>query len=636
MRTGRLAALLLLALPLAAQVPPSRFERELPVAATGWHRLDLDPSTRGKMTPDGRDLRLWDPDGREVPYRLLSRTEGGGPVEARVLALSEGTAGWLVEFDLGPAVPLHRSFRFEFANRAVASGCNLEGSADRAEWVPLAQGDLFRLGESEGLSTTTLAYPVSSARYLRLLWPRGAGYPDVRRAEVEPAPAAAETLLEVALSLVPEGEMPGGRVYRVTLPGAGTDLRRLRLEWEGAGSLSYRLGAAEGGRWATVAEGALAREMEGGAPEVALRLERPESPELRLEVASGTVPPPRITGVWGAFQVQRAVFRAESVGRFRMTYGSFGLAPPAYPSFAPPAAPEELPSVRPGPEREVAPPGLPAARAAEGAPMPAASFASAWEVQAPDAPAGSLVRLEIPADLYGVARSDLGDLRLESGGKQVPYLLHSPPEPVLAGQWLGQRPVAGRQKGESEIALSAVAPGLPLTGLEMRAPASAFHRPVAARFSGQGVRPGLEAQAPRYYGDWTCPGTSDLPARLVIPLWGSGSGDLLLTFTDGDNPPLPSVDLLLWRRGHLLLFVAPEGPVRLMAGSPGLTAPRYDLPALSGQLLAMPAARGALSPVPGGGGRTGSKGVWFALVGVLILCGAALLFILARALKRPA
>jgi len=636
MRIRGIAALLFSALPLFAQVPPSRFERALPVAAPGWCRLDLDPETRGKMTPDARDLRVWDPDGREVPFRLLERLSGAGPVEARVLAVQEGPAGWVMEFDLGPEVQRHRAFRFEFGNRAAASGCTLEGSEDRARWTPLSQGDLFRLGESAELSTTVLAYPVTTARYLRLFWPKGAGYPDVRRAEAEPAPPSTETLLEVALALHPEGTLPGGRVYRVTLPGAGADLRRLRMVWSGPGSVSYRLSEAVEGRWITVAEGAIARTLDGATPEVSVRLEHPDSPELRLELASGAPPPPSLTAVWGAFEPQRAVFRAEQAGRFRVTYGSVGLAPPSYPAISPPAPPEELPALVLGPEREIAPPGLPAGRTAEGAPMPTATFASAWAVQAPGASAGTLMRLELPAEVYGVARPDLGDIRLESGGRQVPFFLHSPPEPALAGEWLGQRPMPGRRPGESEFALPETAPGLPLTALEMRVSAAAFHRPVVVRFSGQGSRPGREEQAQVFYGDWSCPGTSDLLSRLIVPLWGPARGKLLVTFTDGDNPPLPAVDVLLWRRRHVVLFLAPPGPVRLMAGSPGLGAPRYDLPALGAQLLAMPSAEATTVPSPGGGGRTGSSGVWFALIGALVLCGAALLFVLARALRRPA
>ncbi len=91
-----------------------------------------------------------------------------------------------------------------------------------------------------------------------------------------------------------------------------------------------------------------------------------------------------------------------------------------------------------------------------------------------------------------------------------------------------------------------------------------------------------------------------------------------MRFADGDNPPLGSVDVAVWRRGDVLLFAWPaEGPgqgpgqgegqgqegqgqgqgpdrgtararVQLLAGDPGLTAPTYDLAALAEVLPARP------------------------------------------------
>lgn len=636
MRPVRAAALLALAaLPLVAQLPPSRYERPVPVPSAGWYRLDLDPATRGRMTPDARDLRLLDPDGREVPFLLQRPPQSTAPVGASALSVDAVADGWALVFDLGPSAPRHEAFRFEFANRAAVSGCRLESGDDGTTWRPLAEGDLFRLGEGQSLSRTSLTYPPTADRYLRLLWPRGGEYPDVRRAEALPAPPVPSAVLEFSLGLRPEGALAGGRIYRLTLPGSGAGLRRLRLSVEGAGALSYRLSAPEEYCWRGLAEGTLTRDTAGRWPEIPVEAGRPESPQLRLEIASGAVPPPELKEVWGAFEVESLLFRAQQPGTHRLTYGSLGLAPPAYPAFAPPDAPESLPALALGAESEVAPAGLPAARAAQGAAMPAAAFSAVWPVERGAAAPGELARLEIPEGVYGDARADLADLRLDAGGKQVPYLLHRPAEPAVAGEWQALTPKPGRNPGESEIVLPAPAPGLPLSALELRVAASVFERPVQMRFSGEGSRPGTEVKAPVFYGSWSCAGASALPCRIVIPLYGTGQGEIKVTFQDGDNPPLPAVDAVLWRRRHALYFLAPEGPFRLMAGSPGLAAPRYDLPALEAQLLAMPNAEVALGPAGSGGGRTGSKGVWAAMVGALVLCGAVLLVILARALKKP-
>ncbi|MEW6756841.1 MAG: DUF3999 family protein [Acidobacteriota bacterium] len=627
-------ALMVAAFPLAAQVPPERYERAAQAPSAGWYRVDLDPATRGRMTPDARDLRILDASGREVPYLLLRPPKSAGAVPASALSVREADEGWELVFDLGPSPPRHQAFRFEFANPVSVTGCRLESGKDGASWKPLARGDLFRIGEGAGLSRTSLSYPPTPDRYLRLLWPRGGDYPNVRRAEVLPAPPEPATVLELALPFQPQSDLPGGRVYALALPGSGVGLRRLRLSAVGAGAMAYRLSAPRQGLWKALAEGTLTRDPAGAWPEVNVEEGAAETPTLRFEVASGTLPGPQLTAIWGAFEVEAVLFHAETPGAYRIAYGSLGMAPPDYPSLSLPAAPESLPSLALGPEREVAPPGLPAARAGLGAAMPPAAFAAAWPVEHGVKP-GELARLDLPEAVYGAAREDLADLRLESGGHQVPYLLHSPAEPAIAGEWRGLAPTPGRTRGESEILLPETAPDLPLTALELRVAASAFHRPVTVRLSGEGDRPGVEAAAKVTYGDWTCAGASALPCRIVVPLWGAGPrGRLRVVFQDGDNPPLPAVDAVVWRRRHALYFMNTKDPVRLLAGSPGLPAPRYDLASLESQILAMPSQAAALGRAESGGPRTGSRNVWLALVGALILCGAVLLLILARAVKR--
>ncbi|MEW5763426.1 MAG: DUF3999 family protein [Acidobacteriota bacterium] len=636
MRIRRFAGVLILAvLPLAAQVPPGRFERIAQAPSEGWYRVNLDPATRGRMTPDARDLRIVDASGAEVPYRLLLPPKPAEAIPAAARAVRESPDGWELVFDLGASTPPHHAFRFEFANRAAVSDCRLESGRDGASWRLLARGDLFRLGEGEGLSRTSLAYPATSDRYLRLIWPKGGDYPDVRRAEALPAPPSPATILEFALSLTHESDLPAGRVYLVSLPGTGAGLKGLRLAAHGAGALSYRLCAVRQGRWETVAEGTLTADPKGAWPDVAVEEGPFESPVLRLEVASGVLPSPSVAAVWGSFQVPSIFFHAGAPGAYRFTYGSLGMAPPQYPSFAVPSPPESVPLLVLGPERDGAPAGLPAARAGLGAALPEASFSTAWPVN-PGLRPGELARLELPGAVYAPARTDLGDLRLESGGRQVPYLLHAAAEPVSVWRVTGLIPSPGRIRGESEILLPEVPKGMHLTALELRTSASAFHRPLAVHFVADGSRPGLESPPAVHHGDWSCAGASALPCRLVVPLWGaSPGGKIRVVFQDGDNPALSSVDALLWRRGHTLFFLAPEGPARLLAGSPNLQPPRYDLASLASQILAMPSQAADLGPAEEGGSLAGSRTVRLVLVGALILCGAVLLLILARALKRP-
>jgi hypothetical protein len=77
----------------------------------------------------------------------------------------------------------------------------------------------------------------------------------------------------------------------------------------------------------------------------------------------------------------------------------------------------------------------------------------------------------------------------------------------------------------------------------------------------------------------------------------ASADELELTVEDGDDLPLPWVDIEQWRPRAALLFVAPEGigddPVRLhladpAVGDPRPGSPRFDLDAISGLLRLRP------------------------------------------------
>jgi hypothetical protein len=106
-------------------------------------------------------------------------------------------------------------------------------------------------------------------------------------------------------------------------------------------------------------------------------------------------------------------------------------------------------------------------------------------------------------------------------------------------------------------------------------------------------------------------------------------------FADGDNAPLPFVDAVLWRRGHVLVFPWPdEGGVELLAGATNVYAPRYDLAALSEDIIQRPAISADVSSPagPAAAGAANPNMKWILLVG-LILAGVVLIAILARSIK---
>src|SRR6185295_13804872 len=75
---------------------------------------------------------------------------------------------------------------------------------------------------------------------------------------------------------------------------------------------------------------------------------------------------------------------------------------------------------------------------------------------------GSLVRLELPAVVYGAARADLGNLRVAAGERQIPFFRWSPAAPALADREPSLHPVAGGERSrESEVEIHLPEPGLP-------------------------------------------------------------------------------------------------------------------------------------------------------------------------------
>jgi hypothetical protein len=105
-------------------------------------------------------------------------------------------------------------------------------------------------------------------------------------------------------------------------------------------------------------------------------------------------------------------------------------------------------------------------------------------------------------------------------------------------------------------------------------------------------------------------------------------------FADGDNAPLPTVDLSVWRRGDVLLFAWPgQGRVQLLAGAPELAAPVYDLAALAEVLPVRPWQSAELDL--GADLRRGSPPWWsrWVLPATLAVAGLFLLALLRRILS---
>ncbi|HEV7667474.1 MAG TPA: DUF3999 family protein [Thermoanaerobaculia bacterium] len=615
--------------PLAGLEPARVFERDVDVAAAGWVRVPLDLEALRHSTPDGGDLRVIGPAGDEVPRLLASPPARPGRRQARVIDVKpEGGAegGWRLTIDAGEGTPAHEQLIFDLDKRTAATAVKLEGSTDLRSWQPLAEGDLFRLGEGDGeLERTALSYPPTSVRYLRLAWPKAAGFPEVRDVDLELSAGPSIALATGDTTCDRGGN--GAVSCRIDLPAPGTSVRRIELSLSGAGPVGYLLEAPDGGRWSVIAQGVWQRPNPEGSLETRhlLNLDGPVTTGdfLRLGLyAAGT--PPDLSGVRLEIAPREVAFRAEIPGRYTLVYGAGAGAAPRLET----AAEENSAELAAGPERARPAPPLPAA-ADPGATLALEAFPSSWEVAAPGAAAGDVVRLEIPDGVYAAARADLGDLRLATGTRQIPYIRRTSPEPVRAAVAWGMRAEPERSHGWSRVELDLPAVRSPWTQVSIATPGGPLRRPLEVL----AVRPRNPEPAGRETMIastlWECNPMPPLPCRALLPIEGPGASRIAVRFEDGDNAPLTDVELAVWRRRDALVFVWPgSAKVRLLAGAEAMAAPAYDLAALSGELLGRPWQAGELAPVV----RDEPRGLRFLLPIVLGLAGIGLLLLLRRIL----
>lgn len=362
---------------------------------------------------------------------------------------------------------------------------------------------------------------------------------------------------------------------------AGQVLRRLTVEVQGAGPVGFRLHAPAESRWELLAEGV----WQGGGIHALAGGEEPVAGSaLRLELHSVQEGGgPRVAAYAVDLAEPTVAFQAPGPGRYLLAYGGIGSGPE---STRRPRA--QALWLLPGPEQEGEPPRLPAGPTA---PLDPIRFSNVWEVSAPDAEPGDLVRLELPAAVYGPAREDLGDLRLAAGGRQVPFFRWSPPDPAFAGGEPRLEPSESDRPGESRVVVSLPSEGLPLTQIHLSAASAPLRRPVTVSY----------AQEAAASSTWECVPEPPLPCRERLELSGPAPRLLTVRLRDGDNPRLSALGVTVWRRRDVLLFVWPqleeEGVVRLLAGAETLEAPRYDLAALGPALLGRPSRTAELRSV---------------------------------------
>jgi hypothetical protein len=246
-------------------------------------------------------------------------------------------------------------------------------------------------------------------------------------------------------------------------------------------------------------------------------------------------------------------------------------------------------------------------------------------------------QFELDLEVLAHAAASLQDLRVISGGKQVPYVLE---RTALTRSFLPQMTADDdpKQPKTSRWKITLPQHPLPVGKLTFAVPGAYFKRQVT-----------LSEEVPDPRGN-LCPRTlasgtwlrrpeqkeSTLSLQLASPPL---SAVLMLEIQNGDNPPLDLREPAAWYPVTRVLLVAPlEAQLHLYYGNPKAHAPQYDLELAVPRMLA--AQKHSATPGPeellkpaGGGISAGTAGWQFwAVLGIVVV---VLLLVIAKLLPKP-
>lgn len=141
--------------------------------APGTYDLVVPLPVMDKAREDLADLRLYDANGREIPYALRIRREVGDKREVMAQAFNQATIGTStseMSVDLGENTGEHNEVEIETEGTNFRRRVEVEGSDSGKEWRTLKTGDIIFGFESENRSVESnrVSYPTSRYRYLRV------------------------------------------------------------------------------------------------------------------------------------------------------------------------------------------------------------------------------------------------------------------------------------------------------------------------------------------------------------------------------------------------------------------------------------------------------------------------------------
>jgi len=647
--TTLLALLVLFHPGIAAAISPNewQFRQTLEVPAGGLNRIDLPLSTLDAARSNLEDVRIIDPNGREIPYlvkRPMPAAQGVAPVKefhaqiegsATQLNLVTGTTSGL------RGITLRAPGRGEFV-KAV----RVEGSHDLRNWEAVADHQpIFRM--ADGATNLELSLPESIWEFFRLTI-------DDSRATAVPFTGADLILASSAppsesldITIKSRDETPG--VTRIALNLGGRNVTPALFHIEAADSVFARpvtvaVAKMEGDDIVEQAlVGSIIYQMDvNGEPEA--RLDIPvdrqiDGQEVLVLIENGDSPPLTITGIRAERRSVYVIFPADKPGRYLLLTGNKQCAPPTYDLSDLPHDLKTITANEVDPSEIAANPDYKPADALAAVSLKGAAIdVSAWRFRKNvDAMKPGVQQVELDVDVLANASRDLRDVRLVQDKQQIPFVL----EKTSISRAI---PLTGKPSNDpdkpriSRWSVKLPKAGIPITRIACRAKPGIFEREFQL-FETIDNAPGAAEESQLGTAKWS-QRTERQPHDLVIEVEHPPASDTVILETDnGDNPPIELRDFRGYCPETRLIFKSPADtatPLWLYYGNPSASAPKYDARLVTRELLASDRSAATTGPEESVNGKanvfgdtlTGSsRYIFWAILAVVVV---GLLIVVAR------
>jgi len=142
------------------------------------YRLHLGGELLRHCTSDCRDIRLFDADGREIPYVIVEHRIAGRKTESyrtEIVGFEEEGDSVQITVRMPEKAESVSTLKIETPDRDFRIACTLLGSSDQKVWTRISDDVLYDFSSQVDLRKTDLKFSRSSFRYYRLVLARETG-----------------------------------------------------------------------------------------------------------------------------------------------------------------------------------------------------------------------------------------------------------------------------------------------------------------------------------------------------------------------------------------------------------------------------------------------------------------------------